>query len=318
MIGSRVGADLPLRDCMADPPRISIVIPVHNEQDDVAELTAQLKQVLTSSYEIIFVDDGSTDDTWSRLVSLHEPGIVRLVRFRRNFGKTPALMAGFAAARGEIVFTMDGDLQDDPHEIPRFLAALDQGFDLVTGWKKTRHDPAHKVVASRFFNGVVRLTTGLSLHDINCGFKAYRGELARSLDIYGEQHRFIPVLAAAQGYRVGEIEVEHHARRHGRSKYGFSRLFKGFFDLVTVLLITRFAERPSHAFGFGAIVFAVAAALCSIAALLLPYSWLLLKAGVLWAGVIILLAAGWVAEIALYNAPGTRRRTEGLIEEQLD
>jgi dolichol-phosphate mannosyltransferase len=303
---------------MAEPPRISIVIPVHNEQDDVAELTARLKQVLEGSYEIIFVDDGSTDETWSRLVALHEPERIRLLRFRRNFGKTPALMAGFALTRGDIVFTMDGDLQDDPREIPRFLAALDQGYDLVTGWKKTRHDPGHKVVASRLFNGVVRLTTGLSLHDINCGFKAYRGELARSLDIYGEQHRFIPVLAAARGYRVGEIEVEHHARLHGRSKYGFSRLFKGFVDLATVLLITRFAERPSHAFGLAAIVCAAAAALCSVVALLLPYSWLMLKAGVLWVGVIVLLAAGWVAEVVLYNAPATRRRADGLIEEQLD
>jgi dolichol-phosphate mannosyltransferase len=303
---------------MADPPRISIVIPVHNEQDDVAELTARLRQVLGDSYEIIFVDDGSTDETWRRLLALHEPGRVRLVRFRRNFGKTSALMAGFARTRGDIVFTMDGDLQDDPNEIPRFLAALDNGYDLVTGWKKKRHDPAHKVVASRLFNAVVRLTTGLALHDINCGFKAYRGKLARALNIYGEQHRFIPVLAAALGYRVGEIEVEHHARLHGRSKYGFSRLFKGFFDLVTVLLITRFSERPSHAFGFAAMACAAGALLCSAAALFFPFSWLLLKAGVLWAGVIVLLAAGWVAEVVAHNAPAPRRRSEDLIEEQFD
>jgi len=303
---------------MAEAPRISIVVPVHNEQDDVAELAALLKQVLGGSYEILFVDDGSTDETWQRLVALHEPGRVRLLRFRRNFGKTAALRAGLAVTRGEVVFTMDGDLQDDPREIPRFLAALDQGYDLVTGWKKTRHDPAHKIVASRLFNAVVRLTTGLSLHDVNCGFKAFRGELARSLDIYGEQHRFIPVLAAARGFRVGEIEVEHHARRHGRSKYGFSRLFKGFFDLVTVLLITRFAERPSHAFGFAALAFGAGATLCSAAAFLLPYPWLLLKAGVLWVGVIVLLAAGWVAESCLFHASATHRPAGGLIEEQLD
>jgi dolichol-phosphate mannosyltransferase len=307
---------------MAEFPRISIVVPVRNEQDDVAELTAQLKQVLGASYEIIFIDDGSTDETWRRLVALHEPATVRLVRFRRNFGKTAALRAGFALTRGDVVFTMDGDLQDDPHEIPRFLAGLDQGYDLVTGWKKTRHDPAHKVVASRLFNAVVRTTTGLALHDINCGFKAFRGELARSLDIYGEQHRFIPVLAAARGYRVGEIEVQHHERRHGRSKYGFSRLFKGFFDLVTVLLITRFAERPSHGFGFAALVLAAGAVLCSAAAFALPYPWLypwlMLKAGILSLGVIVLLAAGWVAETVLYHAPATRRPAGELIEEQLD
>jgi glycosyltransferase involved in cell wall biosynthesis len=303
---------------MLDSPRISIVVPVHNEQDDVAELAKRLNQTLVGSYEIIFIDDGSTDDTWHRLVALHEPGVVRLVRFRRNFGKTAALRAGFSLTRGEVVVTMDGDLQDDPREIPRFLEQLEQGYDLVTGWKRKRHDPAHKVLASRLFNRVVRLTTGLSLHDINCGFKAFRGGLARSLEIHGEQHRFFPVLAAAQGYRVGEIEVEHHARLHGKSKYGFSRLFKGFFDLVTVLLITRFAERPSHAFGFAAVAFGVAAALCSLASLWLPYPWLLWKASILWVGVIVLLAAGWVAEVAVHNAPATRRPTAGLIEEQLD
>lgn len=303
---------------MAESLRISIVVPVRNEQDDVAELAALLKQVLSGSCEIIFIDDGSTDDTWKRLVALHEPGRVRLVRFRRNFGKTAALTAGFALTRGEVVFTMDGDLQDDPREIPRFLAGLEQGYDLVTGWKKTRHDPAHKVVASRLFNAVVRLTTGLALHDVNCGFKAFRGELARSLDLYGEQHRFIPVLAVARGFRVGEIEVEHHPRRHGRSKYGFSRLFKGFLDLGTVLLITRFAERPSHAFGFAALAFGIGGALCSVAGLLLPYPSLMLKAAVLWVGVIVLLAAGWVAETVLYHAPATRRPAGGLIEEQLD
>lgn len=303
---------------MAESPRISIVVPVRNEQDDVAELTMLLKQVLGGSCEIIFVDDGSTDETWKRLVALHEPGRVRLVRFRRNFGKTAALRAGFALTRGKVVFTMDGDLQDDPREIPRFLAGLEQGYDLVTGWKKTRHDPAHKVLASRLFNAVVRLTTGLALHDINCGFKAFRGELARSLDLYGEQHRFIPVLAAARGFRVGEIEVQHHARRHGRSKYGFSRLFKGFFDLVTVLLITRFAERPSHGFGFAALALGIGATLCSVASFFLPYPWLLLKAGILWVGVIVLLAAGWVAETVLYHAPATHRPDGALIEEQLD
>jgi dolichol-phosphate mannosyltransferase len=307
---------------MAESPRISIVVPVRNEQDDVAELTASLKQVLGASYEIIFIDDGSTDETWKRLVALHEPAAVRLVRFRRNFGKTAALRAGFALTRGAVVFTMDGDLQDDPREIPRFLAGLDRGYDLVTGWKKTRRDPAHKVVASRLFNAVVRVTTGLALHDINCGFKAFRGELARSLDLYGEQHRFIPVLAAARGYRVGEIEVQHHARRHGKSKYGFSRLFKGFFDLVTVLLITRFAERPSHAFGFAALLLGGGAVLCSAAAFALPHSWLypwlLLKAGILSLGVLVLLAAGWVAELILHHAPAARRPAAELIEEQLD
>ncbi len=215
---------------MPAKPTISVVIPVHNEQDDVAELTHRLTEVLGPDDEIIFVDDGSSDATWQRLEKLHQPDRVRLIKFRTNFGKAAALMAGFALTRGELVFTMDGDLQDDPSEIPRFIERLDEGFDLVSGWKKTRHDPINKVIASRIFNSCVRRLTRVNLHDMNCGFKCYRGDLARSVRIYGELHRFIPALAAHGGYRVGEIEVRHQARKHGRSRStAFSRLFKGFF-----------------------------------------------------------------------------------------
>jgi len=224
---------------------ISVVIPVANESATVAPLCRALQQVLQDPYEILFIDDGSTDSTWAELVELHRPGQVRAVRFRRNFGKTAALMAGFAASRGDIVFTMDGDLQDDPAEIPRFLAKLAEGYDLVSGWKKHRRDPWHKVLASRLFNWTVRVASGLELHDVNCGFKAYRGELARGLGLRQDWHRLTPLLARAMGRRVGEIAITHHPRRHGRSHYGFSRVFQGYRDLVAVLLYTRHAKRAS-------------------------------------------------------------------------
>ncbi len=274
---------------------LSIVIPVHNEQATIAPLCQALQQVLPPDYEILFVDDGSTDQTWTEIARLHRPGQVRALRFRRNFGKTIALQAGFAAARGEIVFTMDGDLQDDPAEIPRFLDLLNQGYDLVSGWKKVRHDPLSKVVASRLFNAAVSMASGLRLHDVNCGFKAYRSEVAKSLRLQGELHRFTPLLAHAMGFRVGELVVTHHPRRHGRSHYGFARLFKGFLDLLTVLLLTRYAERPSHAFG-------LAALLAFLLALVLAWPYPLWSAASAVSSV-ILLSAGLVAEILLHRAP---------------
>ena len=283
---------------MPEAPRVSIVVPVRDEQDTVGEMTRRIADVLERDYEIIFVDDGSTDQTWARLQQLHSPGRVRLLRLRKNFGKTAALMAGFALARGETFITMDGDLQDDPSEIPRFLAKIEEGYDLVTGWKKRRHDPVSKVVSSRLFNFAIRRATGLALRDINCGFKAFSGEAARSLRIYGEMHRFIPVLVAAQGFLVTEIEVTHHARRHGRSKYGFERMFKGFFDLVTVVLLTRFRERPAHGFGWAAMLWFLLASVALMA-------WIAMGAGpaLLLAGCVtcflagsLFLAIGWAAE----------------------
>jgi dolichol-phosphate mannosyltransferase len=264
----------------------------------VALLCQALEGVLSPPYEIIFVDDGSTDGTWDEIAKLHEAGRVRAIRFRRNFGKTAALQAGFAAMRGDVVFTMDGDLQDDPQEIPHFLAMIEQGYDLVSGWKKHRQDPVGKVIASRLFNFVVARVSGLRLHDVNCGFKAYRGEVARGLRLQGEMHRFTPLLTHAMGYRVGELIVTHHPRRHGRSHYGFSRLFKGFIDLITVMLLTRYAHRPSHAFGLAALV----ALLVGIVFLFLPFwQFLFLGVAALLAAV-VLLAAGLVAELLAYRA----------------
>ena len=300
------------------PPRISVIIPVRDEQGSVRPLVESLRTVLGSSYELIFVDDGSTDQTRKRLKNLHEPGRVRVLRLKKPYGKTAALMAGLAGSRGEIVFTMDGDLQDDPAEMPRFLEQLDLGYDLVCGWKKKRRDPIAKIVASWIFNLATRRLTGLALHDVNCGFKAFRGNVARSLQLYGEMHRFIPVLVAAAGYRVGEIEVTHHPRRHGRSKYGFPRLLKGLLDLITVVLVTRFRERPAHGFGAAGLGFLALAAVVLGLHLLYSSLLLVLLAMTLALGTIILIAAGWVSEIIVAQRPTSERLPNYSIEEQLD
>lgn len=232
---------------------ISIVIPVYEEAESVAELHRQISSVLSSmplGSEIIFVDDGSRDGTLDRLQELfREDPRVSVISLRRNFGKTAALLAGFEQARGEVVVTMDGDLQDDPSEIPHFLAALGQGYDLVSGWKRVRHDPVTKTLPSRLFNATVRRATGIPLHDFNCGFKAYRREVLADLKLYGELHRFIPVLAYWRGYRIGELEVHHHARKFGRSKFGAGRLLKGLLDFLKVLFLTRYMQRPLQLFG---------------------------------------------------------------------
>lgn len=236
-----------------DAPAISVVIPLKDEAESLQEFHDRLVAVFTERgdrYELIFVDDGSTDASLDVLMRLREGNAcVKVIQFRRNFGKAAALSAGFEQARGGIVFTMDADLQDDPKEIPHFIEKLDSGFDLVSGWKKKRHDPLSKRYPSKLFNWVTSRLTGIRLHDFNCGFKAYRREVVQSVDLYGELHRYIPALAGWKGFRVGELVVEHHARKFGRSKYGFERLARGLFDLLTVMLLTRFSKRPLHLFG---------------------------------------------------------------------
>jgi len=235
------------------PPEVSVIVPVLDEEGSILELAAQVGQVLADSdtdYEIVFVDDGSSDATSKKVHEAHAANErVRLVRLRRNFGKAAALCAGFEASSGPIVVTMDGDLQDEPSEIPRFLAKLDEGFDLVSGWKKTRHDPANKRWPSKLFNWATRRLAQVDLHDFNCGFKAYRREVLDQIAIYGELHRYIPVLASRRGFRVGELAVAHNPRRHGVSKYGWDRYYKGLLDLITVLFITKYTRRPLHLFG---------------------------------------------------------------------
>lgn len=233
---------------------ISIVVPLYNEAESLAALHAELARMFDAGTlgpaEFVFVDDGSRDGSWSvvRKLAAADPR-VRGVRFRRNFGKAAALTAGFRAARGSTVLTLDGDLQDDPAEIPRFLAKLDEGLDVVSGWKRTRHDPWHKVGPSRVFNRLVSSLTGCHLHDHNCGFKAYRRPVLDEVTLYGELHRFVPVLAHARGFAVGEIEVNHRARKFGRSKYGVARFIKGLLDLVTVHFLSRYGQRPLHILG---------------------------------------------------------------------
>jgi dolichol-phosphate mannosyltransferase len=232
---------------------ISVVIPVHDEERSVALLYDELRSALEpldTPWEAIFVDDGSTDGTFSALTRLHAAERnVRVVRLRRNFGKAAALVAGFDQARGETVVTIDGDLQDDPAEIPRLLAKLDEGFDLVSGWKTRRRDPLSRRILSRIFNRVTSAFSGVRLHDMNCGLKAYRAEVVHGLRLYGELHRFIPVLAHYRGYRIAELPVNHRPREHGRSRYGVERYVRGFLDLLTVSFIGRYRHRPLHLFG---------------------------------------------------------------------
>lgn len=236
----------------AEPkPVVSVVVPLCNEATTVAELYAQVAAALTDTqWELVYVDDGSTDDSYAELARLHNvhPN-VRVVRLRRNFGKATALSAGFAVAKGEIVVTMDADLQDDPNEIPRLLAKLEEGYDLVSGWKCTRRDSFSRRVLSRIYNGATGIVTGVRLHDMNCGLKAYRAEVLQGVRLYGELHRFIPVLAHHQGFRTAELPVNHRERAVGRSRYGFERYARGFFDLLTVAYLGRYKNRPLHFFG---------------------------------------------------------------------
>jgi dolichol-phosphate mannosyltransferase len=232
---------------------ISIVIPLHNEERSIALLYDELQAALEplgQEWEAVFVDDGSVDGSFAALTRLHDANEnVRVVRLRRNFGKAAALAAGFSQARGETVVTIDADLQDDPAEIPRLLVKLDEGFDLVSGWKTRRRDPLRRRVLSRIFNWVTGRMSGLRLHDMNCGLKAYRAEVVRGMPLYGELHRFIPVLAQYRGFRVAELPVNHRPREHGRSRYGVERYIRGFLDLLTVSFIGRYRHRPLHLFG---------------------------------------------------------------------
>jgi glycosyltransferase involved in cell wall biosynthesis len=234
-------------------PEISVVIPVLDEKENVGPLTSELLDVLAGLdrfFEIIFIDDGSRDGTTELLRGLAtDHPQVGVIVFRKNFGKASALLAGFERSRGEFVITMDGDLQDDPAEIPRLIERLEQGADLVSGWKRKRHDPLGKVIPSKLFNIATSMIGGLRLHDYNCGLKGYRRAVIENIDLYGELHRYIPVLAHRKGFQVEELAVNHRPRTHGRSKYGVSRFSKGFLDLITVFFLTRFTRRPLHLFG---------------------------------------------------------------------
>lgn len=238
--------------------KLSVLVPVFNEEDSIGMLYEQIAEAAEKAvreekigdYDVWFVNDGSTDASKARIRELHEKDErVRMIAFRRNFGKAAALQAGFRHARGDILVTMDADLQDDPAEIAHFIDALDGGYDLVSGWKRARKDPLEKRLPSKLFNAVTAGMSGVKLHDFNCGFKAYRQEVVECLDLYGEMHRYIPVLASRKGFRIGEIEVNHRKRAYGKSKYGFERYLRGLFDSMTTSFLTRFYDRPMYFFG---------------------------------------------------------------------
>jgi glycosyltransferase involved in cell wall biosynthesis len=243
---------------------LSVVIPVFNEEESIRELSDWIVRVCTTngiSYEIILVDDGSSDSSWKAISSLGEVNkYIKGVRFRRNYGKAAALYTGFSEASGDVVITMDSDLQDSPDEIPELLRMIrEDGYDLVSGWKKKRYDPFIKRITSKFYNGTARFASGIKLHDFNCGLKAYRLEVVKSIEIYGEMHRYIPMLAKEAGFKkIGEKTVEHRARKYGVTKYGIDRFVKGYLDLLTIGFITRFGKSPMHLFGsLGTLMFVI-------------------------------------------------------------
>ena len=246
---------------------VSVVVPLYNEEESLPELVAWIDRVAKEhklSYEVIMIDDGSTDGSWEVVEKLAtQYDTVRGIAFRRNYGKSAALYCGFEAAEGEVVITMDADLQDSPDEIPELRRMiLEEGYDLVSGWKKKRYDPIGKRWPSKFFNGTARLASGIKLHDFNCGLKAYRKKVVKSIEVYGEMHRFIPILAKKAGFkRIGEKVVEHRARKYGYSKFGLERMVKGYLDLISVMFMSHFGRSPMYLFGsLGTMMFLVGGA----------------------------------------------------------
>ena len=238
--------------------KIIVVIPVFNEMENIPILVERLKRILEgngSDWEILFVDDGSTDNTFQILDEVADKNeSISIIKLKRNFGKSVALNTAFRYATGDIIITMDGDLQDDPEEIPKFIEKIEEGYDLVVGWKYPRNDPITKKIPSKLFNRLTRMLMGVDIHDFNCGYKAFKSKTLEDICLYGEMHRYIPVLIAWQGFRIAEIKVKHHPRKYGKSKYGASRIIKGFLDLITVKFLTGYATRPLHVFGLPGIL----------------------------------------------------------------
>ena len=242
-------------------PQVSVVVPLYNEAASLKELSTRIISAMSEQYsfEIIFVDDGSTDNSWSIIQELSQGnGTIRGIKFLRNYGKSTALQAGFDEAEGKYVATLDADLQDDPNEIPSMIDMLKDGYDLVSGWKKERHDPISKTIPSRFFNRVTAGLTRIKLNDFNCGLKVYKREVTEHIQLYGELHRYIPLLAKRQGYdKIGEKVVNHHPRKHGDTKFGISRFMHGFLDLITLIFVNRYQQSPMHFFGSVGFLFLV-------------------------------------------------------------
>jgi glycosyltransferase involved in cell wall biosynthesis len=235
-------------------PKVSFVIPAKNEEKTISKIYQEIDNVMIkikTSYEMIFVDDGSTDSTFSQMKALNKkfPNKIAVIKHRGNWGKSIALQSGFKIAKGEIIITMDADLQDTPEEIPNFIKKINEGYDLVSGWKKIRHDPLSKTLPSKIGNKFASLLTGVKLHDFNCGFKAYRSKVVKNLNLYGELYKFIPIIASKKNYKITEIIVKHKKREFGKSKFGWERNVKGFLDLITIFFITGYIKKPGHFFG---------------------------------------------------------------------
>lgn len=295
--------------------KISVVIPSYNEEDSLKPLAVELRKVFNQmpdyDFEVIIVDDGSTDNSLRILNEIRrEDERFKFISFQKNYGKSAALSVGFKYATGDLIVTMDADLQDDPNEIPNLVKKIDEGYDLVSGWKKIRFDPFIKKYSSRVFNFVTSLMTGIKIHDFNCGLKIYRKEVAQSIKVYGEMHRYLPVLAHWNGFRVGEIVVKHHPRRYGKTKFGASRFLKGFLDLITILFTTRYLRRPLHFFGtLGFLLFLIGFGID----LYLAYEWAfhgkyLTNRPMLWLGILLILlgvqtiAIGLIGEMIAHHA----------------
>jgi glycosyltransferase involved in cell wall biosynthesis len=308
---------------------VSIVVPLFNEEESLPELCSWIERVVNEnqlSYEIILIDDGSTDDSWPIIENLNSQNTnIKGVRFRRNYGKSAALNEGFKAAKGEVVITMDADMQDSPDEIPGLRDMIvNGGYDLVSGWKKKRYDPITKTIPTKFFNWVTSRSSGIKLHDFNCGLKSYRKKVVKSIEVYGEMHRYIPVIAKWAGFRkIGEKVVEHRARKYGTTKFGWERFINGFLDLTTITFVSKFGKRPMHFFGlYGTLCFLIGLGMSTylIVAKFVssefgltnkPAFFIALTAMIIG---MQLFLAGFIAELISRNAP---ERNSYLIEKQV-
>ena len=293
--------------------KISLVIPLYNEEESIIPLSHEIRKAMSRiniDYEVILVDDGSTDTSLQKLKEItRTDNRFKYLSFMKNYGKSAALHEGFKAVSGDAVITLDADLQDDPHEIQNLLKKLDAGYDLCSGWKKKRQDPFIKKISSKFFNLVTRLISGVKIHDFNCGLKAYRKDVIENVKVYGELHRYIPVLASWQGFSVTEIAVNHHPRRYGKTKFGVSRFFKGFVDLITVIFVTRYIKRPMHFFGFlGAVSFLIGFIILGYLTILWIQGIPLSNRPIIFLGMLLIIvgvqlfAVGLLGEVIVFNS----------------
>lgn len=304
----------------------SVVIPLYNEEKSLEELYKRITltlQPLSDSFEIIFVDDGSTDNSFAVLRNIHKKdNRVKAIRFRKNFGKSAALSVGFKEARGETIITIDADLQDLPEEIPALIKKMDEGYDLVSGWKLKRKDPFLRKIASRLFNFVTSFYTGVKIHDFNCGLKCYQREVIKELELYGELHRYIPAIANWKGFKVGEVKVNHQPRIHGKSKFGSERYLRGLFDLLTIIMLTKYPEKPLHFFGLLGTILSFAGLAINIymAALRISGKWISNRP-LLLLGILLLILGiqfiffGLMGELIVFSS---HRETSYTIREKLD